>query len=328
MLERVVENWLIKTNEHGFFGYELAFCQLLTGEKHHVVHLTRHGPTEKGKDIISIAPDGMPCAFQLKDVRGSKFKLTAWKKELEQIIELIELPINHPAVTSLKRRVYLVINGDLDEEVLAEINLRNQAASSRQLPKLEVITKGQLISRFMTLHTNLWPIQLEQEKELLELYLANGRGCIEKSKLSRLLTSLLPLAPTSIELKKDDLSRCLAGAALFTTYVLSPYAKHGNHVALVEGWVIYLAHLLAIKERYKLEEKYWRNSFDITIIAIQEALKNLWQEMCERGSYVEGEPLSDVPFYRGRMTWILGLNLSTCLVAAFRKQGSNSSPRH
>ena len=55
MHERLVEDWLIRSNERGF---EIPFCHLLVGEGHRVVHLTRHGEMEQGKDIL--ASSGLP----------------------------------------------------------------------------------------------------------------------------------------------------------------------------------------------------------------------------------------------------------------------------
>jgi len=67
MQERLLENWLISVNEKSF---QIPFCQLLTGEGHEVVHISRHGPFEAGKDILAIDSNGIPCAFQLKGSTG------------------------------------------------------------------------------------------------------------------------------------------------------------------------------------------------------------------------------------------------------------------
>ena len=75
MLERVIENWLDKATERSF---EKPYCYMLAAEGHTIIHLTRHSSMELGKDIITIAPDGTPCAFQLKT---GNISLDKWRKE-------------------------------------------------------------------------------------------------------------------------------------------------------------------------------------------------------------------------------------------------------
>lgn len=75
MLERIVENWLTSAGERGF---ERPFTQLLAAEGHRVLHGPVHHPFEHGKDIVTMAPGGDLCAFQLK---GEPIGL----RELEQI---------------------------------------------------------------------------------------------------------------------------------------------------------------------------------------------------------------------------------------------------
>ena len=76
MLERVIENWLDKATERTF---QKPYCYMLSAEGHTIIHLTRHGAMELGKDIITIAPDGTPCAFQLKT---GDISLAKWRDEV------------------------------------------------------------------------------------------------------------------------------------------------------------------------------------------------------------------------------------------------------
>lgn len=303
MIERVVENWLTKVNERSL---EIPFAQLLAGEGYQVVHLSRHGPFEEGKDILAIDPNGVPCAFQLKGNPNGKFTQKLWEKEREQIIRLVEVPIKHPSIkTQSPRRVYLVTNGDLDEEVRLEIEHRNQEWERRGHPKLETIVKGQLLTRFKKLHTNLWPIELTSEKTLLEFFLADGTDCLPKGELAKLIIGLLPLS--NGKLNKARCSRALASAALITAYALSPYTEKSNHVALIEGWTVYVACLIALVEKHNLDEKYWENSLSISAFAIEKVFTDLCDELKARRNLIEGEPLVDAPFYKGRVTWLVGL---------------------
>jgi hypothetical protein len=285
----------------------VPFAQLLTGEGYQVVHLSRHGPSEEGKDILAIDPTGTPCAFQLKSIPdGGKFTQNLWEKELGQITRLVEIPIQHPSIDpGLPRRVCLVINGELDEEVRTEIMHRNPDWVHRGHPQLDTIVKGQLLSRFKGLHTDLWPAELAHEKILLEFFLTDGTACLDKGKLADFLITLLPLHDD--KLNKAKCSRALASAALLTAYALSPCTEKSNYVALIEGWVVYLACLTALVEKHELEDKYWEDSLEISMFAIEQAFLGLVDELKSRTHLVEGEPLVDAPFYRGRVTWLIGL---------------------
>lgn len=320
MIERVVENWLTKVNERSM---ETPFCQLLTGEGYRVIHLSRHGPFEQGKDILAIDPNGTPCAFQLKGAPASgRITQTAWANEyLAQATRLVELPIKHPSVDpNQPRRAFFVTNGELDEEVRIEIIDRNADWQRRGHPTLETIVKGELLRRFIDLHTNLWPLPLASERDLLELFLADGTAILPKAKLAGLLERLLLSHEENVA--KAVLARTLASVAIVTSYAISPYQDSQNHVAVFEGWTMYVAYLAALVEKLGLEEQYWRDSLSIAAYAIEQALTDLASELRERQFLVEGDLLVDQPFYRGRITWLVGLMSTLALWHILRQHES------
>lgn len=301
MNERLVENWLTKVNEKSF---QTPFCQMLIGEGYKVVHLSRHGSFEEGKDILAIAPDGTPCAFQLKGVDGGKIAQKEWAKYNDQIIRLVEIPIKHPSIDESKeRRVYFVANGELEEEVRVEIANRNTDWQRRHCPELITILKGELLTRFTSIHDDLWPLQLQSEKELLELYLADGQGYLDKAKYSHFLEGLVLKNgnPTKIEGQ-----RILASVALFASYALSPFTQVQNHIAIIEGWTIFIACAIAFIEKYQIDKRFWRNTIQIAEDTIKFSLNNLFEEVKTLKYYDAGNTLVDAPFYRGRLTWISG----------------------
>jgi hypothetical protein len=109
------------------------------------------------------------------------------------------------------------------------------------------------------------------------------------------------------ELNKAKCSRALASAAIVTAYALSSYTERLNHVALIEGWMVYISCLVALVEKYGLESSYWQDTLDISAFAVEQALDALCDELKKREYLIEGEPLVDAPFYRGRVTWLAGL---------------------
>lgn len=303
MFDRVIENWLTRLNERML---EIPFCQLLTSEGYQVVHLTRHGPQEDGKDILAIAPDGTPCAYQLKSVKGGKLSQSAWAKYVEQADRLVRLPIVHPSIDPRQpRRVFFVLNGELEEEVRTQIVLLNDQWKSQSLPSLEVIVKGDLFKRFKNINTNFWPITLSSEKTLLEFFLSPGNGYLDKGKFAEFILSLVPLLENGP--RNLDSSRFLASAAILSTYALLPYYEQENHVAIIEGWVVFASTLIAFVEKNSFEKDYWFDTLSVALLAIEQAFENLVVELKERKNFLQGNPLSDLPFYQGRTTWLVGL---------------------
>lgn len=302
MLERLVENWLTKASERTL---EVPFCQMLSGEGHKVVHLSRHGPFEQGKDVITVAPDGTPCAFQLKSIDG-KLTQRKWADFVPQITRLVELPIRHPSVDGgPHRRTYLVINGELEEEVREEITARNRDWVGRGHPRLETIVRGEILTRLTSLQTDFWPAKLSFERELLQLYTTDGRAYLDKANLYSLLSSIVDEASTSKGPR--DPTRLLPSTAIFVSYALASFEGEDNHVAMIEGWTVFVSLLIALVERFQVPENLWKDTFDICLYAIRAHLEGLIAELKERPHFVEGNALVDAPFYRGRMTWLLSL---------------------
>jgi hypothetical protein len=310
---------LIKVNEKSF---QVPFCQMLIGEGYQVVHLSRHGSFEEGKDVIAIDPDGIPCAFQLKGSDTGKITQKEWAKYIDQIIRLVEIPIKHPSIdVSTMRKVYFVTNGELDEEVRVEISNRNIDWAKRGCPELTTIVKGELLSRFAKIHTDLWPSQLGNEKELLELYLANGKGYLQKEKFSHFLESIVftDESPTKIEGQRK-----IANAALFTSYALSPFMQLENHIGVIEGWMIFISTIVAYSSKNKIKEKFWKSSLNIAEEAIINSLANLWEEVKTLEYFVTDNSLVDAPFYRARVTWIISFVAAYQLLLIQTGQNINS----
>jgi len=194
MLERVIENWLDKASERSF---QKPFCYMLSANGFTVIHLTRHTGMELGKDVIAVAPDGTPCAYQLKGAINGKISLKQWNKEISsQVLNLVTVKIVHPSINSSKHhRSYLVTNGELQEEVIHAIDGMNRGFANIGQPnyKLETIVRGQLINLAKDLETNFWPTELVDINTLLELFLEDGKGNLPKRNylhFSKILSDL------------------------------------------------------------------------------------------------------------------------------------------
>lgn len=310
MIERVIENWLTEASEKSF---QLPFCHLLAFEGYTVLHLSRHCTMEMGKDVIAKDADGLPVAFQLKATGASKVSSDHWRTELmPQVNQLVLQAIQHPAIDSQKRhRSVLVVNGELEEEASAAITQYNQAlqVTHGDQTQLEVILRGDLYRRFIEMKDVLVPSELRQFRDFLNLYLLEGNGRMPRDRFSSLMESLL-IEPIAYS-KKPELARRVTAAALASSLAAHGFQTSANHVALIEVWTNYCAHILCVAEKAKLPKKHWEQSVEIGLEGLKSSLAALLSEMERRNNFVEGDPLADVPMYRIRLTHLLGL-ISLC----------------
>ena len=308
MLEKIIENWLDKATERSF---QQPYCYMLSDDGHTIIHSTRHTAMEMGKDIITIGPDGTPCAFQLKT---GNISLAKWQNEVSrQIDDLVVGKIPDSLVNSPKHhRSYLVTNGRVEEEVSRAIDDRNRTWANliHFDCHLKTIVRGELFAKAKELGTDLWPSELNDTKTLLEMFLENGKGVIPKAKLADLFESTVPLelldngkAPF-----RSHCARSIASAGLLCAVATSSFSKQNNHVAEIEAWTLYIAYVLAVAERWGLPAKTYKNELKIAKDSIYNSLATLCDEIKERGDHlIEGDPFTDSYVYRVRMTWLLGL---------------------
>jgi hypothetical protein len=308
VIERLLETWLNRANERSF---QVPFCHSLAFEGYTVVHMTRHCAMEVGKDILALAPDGIPCAYQLKGVDGGRLTLSAWRDDLsKQLHPLVHRKIVHPSIPPHEyHRSYIVINGDFDEEVLRDIDDFNRSSVDAGQPerKVETIVKGQLFKRFKDLQDDFWATNLNDLKTYLELLTANGRGQLPKERLCALLESALPFKDDSSAPTVNECARALAGCAIICSSAISPFTNANNHLAEFEAWTLFWAYTLALAEKSRLSLAKVNFVLSIAQEAIYTSLGRLCDELMGRKHFVEGDVLLDWPVYRVRMTHVLGL---------------------
>lgn len=320
MIEKLLENWLDKTTERSF---QIPFSYILSGEGHTIIHITRHCGMEMGKDILTIASDRVPCAYQLKSAQNGRITLRQWRAINNQITDLVYGKIVHPSIESKKHhRSYLVTNGFLEEEVSRAIDDFNRTLESQNLPKLEVITKGDILEKAKNLQANLWPSELKDAKILLEIFLESGNSNIPKDKLALLFETILLLDyDISRSPSKAHCARAISSCALLCAIATSEFSNCDNYAAEIEAWTIFASYVLACAERWSLNERYWEKEIEIAQRIIYNALHNLYEEFTKRTHFVEGDPLSDQPFYRCRITWMIAL---MSIFALWRKYKNES----
>lgn len=301
MIERIIENWLINSTERSF---TIPFCQVLASEGYQILHVSAHGVAEHGKDIIARDQDGIACGFQLKT---GDIKANEWRNIHGEITELVETAISFPGIDSNEeRRAVLVTNGDISENVRLTINDLNAEFERRNLPCLEFIGGGQLYDKFLNAQGSFLPHNPMNMKDFLELYLSSGKTNLDKEKCSKYIKDTL--FNDEYGTRETDLKRRITGTFLLVKYLLLPYEKVGNHIAILEYLIILCSHILALVEKHDLNEDHWRPSIDLCIHAIRESLDNLRDEVVKRNNnYLEGDILGDGgDIYKARTTIVLG----------------------
>lgn len=296
MIERIVENWLTNTNEK---GYQVPFCQYLISKKYTILHVSRHGQMEQGKDIIALDENGIPCGFQLKSgiINGN-----VWRDIKGEIDELVEIPISFPKIDKkIKHRAILVTNGRITDKVRRDVDDRNLRYRQLGLPELEIITGSELLKKFINVHGSFFPTELSDFRLFLELLLSDGRELLDKDMFAHFLESVLFTQKET----KPELKRRIASSVLLAQYVLQPYESVENHIPIIEGWTMLCSYILSLVEKHELEEDHWRQSYNVIMQKINSQIELLSDEFFSRDDLTEG--YWDGAFiYKSRITMILG----------------------
>ena len=301
MIERAIENWLIRTNER---NYQTAFCQVLMHQGHRVLHSSVHGPMEQGKDIITIGPDGECHAYQTKT---GDIGLAEWRGISGEIQELVELPVDYPGVDKSKpHRAYLVTNGSITDPVRTQINDRNEdnIRKDRRYASLEVIPRDSLLKSFVDAQGRFVPRELPDMRAFLELYLEDGRSMLPKEKLFAVLEgSSFSGKPT----KKSDTVDAVTSSLVIVSYLLNSFEATENHYAMAEGWSILAACIARYTARNAIPPDQWRESLDLVMAELEANLALLRKNAIDRADFLEGDIRADGGvMLRARTTIMLG----------------------
>lgn len=302
MIERAIENWLTETNERNF---KLPFCQALAHQGHTLVFISADRPMEQGKDVITIDPAGEACAYQLK---GENIGLDRWRTEVRpQIEELIQLPIVHPKIDKSRgHKSYLVLNGDITDEVRIQIDNINEdnVRKGRGYSHLDVINLHQLLKMLLDAQGRFVPRKLQEFKSFLELFLAPGNAPLDKVAFFSFLNKTLF---AELHRQKADRLNAISSSVILTAYAMKEFEQRKNHFALFEAWTALAASIVRYASRAGLDKDDWAGSLDLAMLEIRRALRSLEDEAISREVWIEGQALGDGgDTLRARTTLVIG----------------------
>jgi hypothetical protein len=304
--EKIIENWLINASERGF---QVPFAFSLIKKGHRVIHVSRHCAMELGKDVISQDNDGKIHAFQLKSKK--KISLSDWRKEINnQVFDLVNLPIKHPSILQKTEwhESYLVVNGELEEEVIEVINKFNDGQISTfptQNRILNVVVLGDLMKDFLNLESNLWPSDLKDEYLFIELLLSEGKDVVPVKKIVKLLESLYDLE--NVQKSKKEILRLLSSGNLLISLLTNTYIAENNYYSEYLCWGIQLNFLNYFIESGIITHKELNNELDIVKTSILNSLENLYIEVSASENFLQDSALTDVFVVNSRRLITLGL---------------------
>ena len=301
MIERAIENWLIRTNER---NYQAAFCQVLMHQGHRVLYSSSHGPMEQGKDIITVGPDAECHAYQTKT---GDIGLTEWRAIAGEIQELVELPVNYPGIDKAKlHKAYLVNNGSISDPVRIQINDRNEdnIRKGRRYAHLEVIGRDSLLKFFIDAQGRFVPRELPDMRSFLELYLEDGHAMLPTDKMFAVLEGT---AFGQGPIRKSDGIDAITSSLIIASYLLNSFEAAANHYAMGEGWSVLAACIARYVTRHAIPESQWRGSLDLVIAERDAHLTLLRKEAVGRTDFLEGDIRADGGvMLRARTTIVLG----------------------
>jgi hypothetical protein len=285
---------------------------MLAADGHRILHSTRHSSIELGKDIISIAPDGTPCAYQLKGNPGSRLSLREFREIEPQCRELVNLSIKDQGVPAKPHRSFLVTNGLIEEEVRLAIERLNDANLRDGYPnrRLEYLQRGDLLDMANRLGHALWPTEIPQLSHLLEMLVEDGGGLFPTERAHLMLREMLGLVEENPppSWSAAEIQRRITSAALLISVSLRNFEARDNHFAVISAWVQFAAYSVACCERLEADfASQAASAVEISLTRVRDALIDLAAEAVSRENLLEGDVLVDSAFYLARYTLVLGL---------------------
>lgn len=274
MKERLVEDWLTRINER---GYELPFCQALLSKGFKILRCG-HSPTEHGKDVLALSPDGVVCAYQLKT---GDFSQADVNKHHAQMVMLVETRPKHPGLpASFEYRPFFVTTGEFKDPATSLITELNAGWQHRNLPVLTLVNGRQILADFIALSSDFWPVTAPEARRFRELYLADGRGDLDIKQFPKFLSELLHNAKSGL-----DLERRASAANLFASYLLGEFYRHEDHWSIVQGWTICAAQIAWAGLSGKYDDKHWLAACKMAKDGALTALEQLAKEVLSEGAF-------------------------------------------
>lgn len=314
MLKRVIENWLISTSEYEF---EYPFRLLLEAEGHQAFERrTRHGPAEKGKDIVT---------YQEKEKKFYTFQLKAgnvtrhdWVDMEVQLKELVELPPLHPNYDSAKpTQPIWVTTGDLDPYVAQNMSLKNaQYEKERKLP-VRCWNLAMLIEKF---HDKFFDIVCDDEEFVIRFVSLLVHTKPEEVRVEDTISFFVDYFKGQFHGNQRRTRKVLASSLVMEMQILNRYLREGDIDTAIDHLLIFSTQFAGHVLRNRVATRDYKHAYSLLLEIIvdllgrfEEGVMLLREQKHPLKNSVTGGP--EVFEYPLRTTATLG---KICLLIALR----------
>lgn len=315
MIEKLIENWLINTNE---LSYQIPFCEVLLAQGYQIIYISPHGRGEHGKDVIARDSNNRLCTFQLK---GGKINLTEWRKIRGEVEELARQPVRHPGISKSEQHFpHLVTNGDFIGDANNDIRYFSELWEADGANPLVTWNKHQLQEMFVKAHGKYLPTHLDNFRLFVELYVADFSDIFPRLKFASLLEELS--SSERVGKRRTQIKRAVESVVLVGAYIIEQYEREENFIAAIIGWTIVAANIMQIATRERVARKYFEPSLNLVWLAVERNFKYFEEEVLSRESFIDNRAIFAEPFfYNVRVAIILSWLAAFQLIKLQKNEG-------
>lgn len=267
MLKRVIENWLISSSEYEF---EYPFRLLLEAEGHRAFERrTRHGPAEKGKDIVTYhEKEEKFYTFQLKAGNVTRHD---WVDMEVQLKELVELPPLHPNYDSTRpTQPIWVTTGDLNPYVAQNMSLKNvQYEKEKKLP-VKCWNLAVLIEKF---HDKFFDIVCDDEKFIIRFVSLLVHTKSEEVMVEDTISFFADYFKGQFHGNRRRTRKVLASSLVMEMQILNRYMRAGDIDTAIDHLLLFSTQFAGHVLRNKLPTKDYKNAYSLLLESIVDLLE-------------------------------------------------------
>jgi hypothetical protein len=271
--EKLIEIWLDSAGER---QYQFAFRDALMASGYTVLHNTSHTALELGKDVIARDKSGALNAYQLKGNPGGRLTIGQWHELIPQINVLVYSPVSHPSIKAgTPHSPFLVTNGEIHEDVYAAIAQYNSQIDTRVrgARPLKTMARGELLELVQGAAANLWPVNLDSQRNMLNIFAAPGNDEFPLDQFNDLLATIFP---------DKYLDTAIPAANLVTAILASNWIRHENHFELIKMYSVLACSVACYQSRWKRQRAKDQKFLQEIVFDVRVHIKRLIQEIREK----------------------------------------------
>ena len=268
MQNRLVENWLIKAKE---LSFTIPYAQLLAIKGFRILHISKGGSVEQGKDIIALDKNNEVHCFQLK---CGDIGITQWRQYKTEIDELVMLTPQHPSIPKEVEswHSYLVTNGMLNNTSARTIADYSKELAGKGFSALQTILKDELVEDFTNYFGSFFPDNLDDLTEFLELYNQNGDDTLSNEQFKKYFEVYFSKVSKKSKQKKIE---AINASVIVCSYLLTNKVAADNHLEVIKAWTLLQATIYHFVQLWSIKEGDFKETEALIFDAIELSYRQL-----------------------------------------------------